>query len=167
MDQVAAGDTLAEAAAISAKNWKTHYTQTIKLNAGDIELEEATRFWAETKAEGPADMERFAGAKESYDGSLGGCDGVTADDAGDAVDAGDLEDCVQRSEALATIAGRGEAVNSDWDAHLEQMKVKADTDPEEYYEWWLEVVEAAPKNMDPYEDAVEALGEAPACTISR
>lgn len=164
--QVAAGEKVAEAAAISADHWKTHYSQTIMINAGEIEPEDATEPWAETKAAGPDDQKRFTAAQESYADAEGGCDGVTAEDAGDAVDAGDVEDCVTRSEALATVAERGEKVNADWDAHLEQMAVKEDYPADEYYQWWLDVVEKAPDNMDPYEDAVAALEDAPACSLT-
>ena len=139
------------------------FGQQLLIDAGDITFQEAQEPWAETKAAGPADMERFTAAKDAYTDTEGSC----ADDAGDAVDADELQACIDRSEALASVATRGDQVNQDWNDHLEQMEAKADTPADAYYEWWIEVVEEAPEAMEPYDDAVDALEDSPSCTLSR
>lgn len=161
---VQAGESVASAAALSAEHWKIHYTAQLKLQRGDYTLERTTQDWADTKVLGPDDVARFDRAQQSWDKVVNAC--AHLDPAALAADQAEpAADCVERAEALAVVATRGAAVNADWADHIEQMKVKADTPADEYYAWWIDVVEAAPDAMDPYEDAVADLADAPKCTL--
>lgn len=164
-DEVAAGESLAEAAALSAEHWNIHTQAQVRWQDGEISLEEAREDWAATKALGPDDVERFAQESEAYDAVYGGCEELAAvsveADLQEQVDA-----CVARGEALNAVAAWGEAVNSDWSAHLDFMETRPGADEVEYVEDWEEQVGAAPENYEPYLDAVADLEDAPECPAS-
>ncbi|GAA5161797.1 hypothetical protein [Ornithinimicrobium tianjinense] len=162
---VGEGEQAAEAAALSAKHWKTHYVAQIKLESGEYTLEQTKKAWADTKVLGADDVKRFTDAKAAYDKVSGACSDLDPSALeGEYAEAGTA--CAERATVLADVVGTGKGVNDDWNAHLEQMKVKEQTPADEYYEWWIDVVEAAPKNMKPYEAAVKQLGSAPSCDVS-
>ena len=163
-ESVAAAQEVADAAALSAEHWKTHYTAQLKIDSGDYTFEEAGKDWGETKKLGPGDVKRFAAAEKAYSKVADACADLDVD-ALDEEYADQATSCVERASVLADVVKRGAAVNKDWDDHIEQMKVKADTPADEYYEWWIDVVKDAPKNMKPYDQAVKALKEAPACEV--
>ena len=162
---VGAGERAAEAAALSAKHWKIHYGAQIKLESGEYSLARTKKAWADTKVLGPDDVKRFTDAEAAYDKVSGACSDLDPT----TLEGGYAEDgtaCAERATVLADVVSTGKGVNADWDAHLEQMKVKEQTPADEYYEWWLDVVKAAPKNMKPYEAAAAELGSAPSCDVS-
>lgn len=163
-DSVAAAQGVADAAATSAEHWKTHYTAQLKIDSGEYTFERAGKDWAATKKLGPEDIKRFAAAQKAYDKVAGGCDDLDADTLeGEYADQATA--CIDRASALSNVVSTGAKVNKDWDDHIEQMKVKADTPADEYYTWWIQVVKDAPKGMKPYEQAVKTLGDAPACEV--
>lgn len=162
--EVDAGEDFASAAEKSAVNWIQHYDASVELNAGRMTLEEAQEEWAESKAEGPGDMERFDGAQAKYDEVFGSCAELADTDVSpEYADA--AQDCQERGEALALVAELSQPMNADWGAHLDFMETKEAADPVAYVADWRDDVADAPNNVDPCEDAVELLEEAPACSV--
>lgn len=162
-DAISAGEAAAEAAAVSAEHWKVHYQAQEKIDSGEYTFEEAGKDWANKKY-GPRDVKTFNTAKKAYDKVSGACADLDVDaldeDYADAATA-----CVDRSVLLADVVRTGAVVNQDWSDHVDQMAVKSETPPDEYYEWWIEEVEEAPKLMKPYDRAAKAFRDAPACEV--
>lgn len=163
-DSISTGETVAEAAAISAGHWKVHYQAQQKIDSGEYTFEQAGKDWANKKY-GPEDVKRFNTANKAYDKVSDACADLDVDalneEYADAATA-----CVDRSSLLADVVKTGAVVNQDWSDHVDQMAVKSETPPDEYYEWWVEEVEEAPKLMKPYDQAVKAFKDAPACDVS-
>lgn len=160
--EIAAGETLAEAAALSAEHWLIHTQAQVKFSTGEYTLEESQADWAATKALGPEDQERFSEAQQAYDGVHGGCDALAAAEAEPEFQS-QVDDCVARGEALNAVAAWGAAVNGDWAEHLEFMTTRPGADEVDYIHEWEGQVAAAPENHEPYLDAVADLEAAPAC----
>ncbi len=162
-DEVDAAQTVADAAAVSAEHWKVHYTAQLKIDSGEYTFEEAGKDWANKKY-GPEDVKRFNSAEKAYDKVAGACADLDVD-ALDQDYADAATDCVDRSALLADLVRTGAVVNQDWSDHVDQMAVKSETPVDEYYAWWIAEVKEAPKMMKPYEQAVKAFKDAPACEV--
>lgn len=162
--EVTAGDDFAAAAEQSAAHWIQHYDASVELNAGRMSLEQAQADWDETKAAGPEDMERYQGAQSAYDDVFGSCADL-ADVEVPADYTEQAQDCAARSDAVALVAQVSQPMNSDWRAHLDFMETKDEADPVQYVEDWREDVVAAPNNVEPYQEAVAQLDQAPACSL--
>lgn len=164
VSEVAAGDDLAKALHGSATHWQAHYGASEDLHKDKIDLDRAKEIWAESKAAGPGDMTATKKATTAYDKASGGCAALS-----DATVDADFEqaaaDCEQRSDAVAEVARTGAKMNDDWSAHLDMMAEKGEMDPDHYLDMWLEMVDNAPTDMRPYEQAVADLKSAPSCSM--
>ncbi|UJH71332.1 hypothetical protein [Ornithinimicrobium sp. INDO-MA30-4] len=164
VSEVDSGEDFASAAEKSAANWVKHYDASVELNAGRMTLEEAQEEWAESKREGPGDMERFDTAQAAYDEVFGSCAELADTDVSQDY-ADDAQNCQERGEALALVAELSQPLNADWGAHLDFMQTKEAADPVDYVADWRDDVADAPNNVDPYQGAVALLEEAPSCSI--
>jgi len=162
--RVAAGNEWAAVTAVSASNWKQHYTASVQYNAGEIILEQAEAEFAESKAQGDEDMDAVSAADAQYSDLEGACEDLSADDMPERWSQA-AQECLDRAASIEDVVATGSEVNDDWSHHLEMMRNKADTDPEVYTERWRAMVEAAPATMEPYEAAASDLKNAPACSV--
>lgn len=159
--EVKAGEEVAAAASVSAKNWKTHYMAQVNLENGTATREETLAAWDKSKANIDDDIATFNTAQKAYEKAGGGCSALAEADVPEDFSAV-AADCVKRAEALAAVAKTGDAVNTDWTQHRDMMGNKADIGAP-YHEMWLDMVEDAPANMKAYEKDAKALGQAPTC----
>ena len=162
--EVAAGEELASVASVGATNWKAHFTASVDYNAGKITLDEANDIFNTTKVNVADEVADYESARAAYDKASGGCAELGAADV-DADFSAAAADCTARASALSDLAATADKVNEDWASHGAMMASKADQDINDYMAEWHHDVAAAPENMDPYDDAVAALKDAPACTV--
>lgn len=163
VEEVRAGERLADAAAKSAKAWGAHAGAQIDLDAGKIDFAQAEVVWARTKAGSEQDVARFAAAKQAYTAAAGPCAGVVEATHGTPL-AEQATACADRAEALAGVAARGAEVDAQWAAHIAQMKTKATAAGPAYHARWMEFVSDSRPVLAHYETAAEALSKAPACS---
>ena len=162
--RVAAGNEWAAVTATSASHWKQHYMASVRYNDGEISLEQAEAEFAESKAQGPADMRALSEAESQYSRLRGACADLVVDDMPEGWSQ-EAQQCLDRAEAIDEVVATGTEVNDDWSHHLEMMRTKADTDPEVYQQRWRAMVQAAPETMGPYEAAASDLEDAPSCSV--
>lgn len=162
--RVAAGNAWAAATATSAAHWKQHYMASVRYNAGEISLQRAEAEFAESKAQGDADMEAVREAEAAYAEHEGACADLSVDDMPESW-AEEAQQCLARDEAIDDVVATGTEVNSDWSHHLQMMRTKDEADPEAYMKRWRAMVEDAPDAMEPYEEAASELEQAPACSV--
>lgn len=71
--EVSVGEEWAAATQASASHWKKHYSASVQYKAGEITLEQAEADFAESKAEGAADVEAVTAAAKNYEAVKGAC----------------------------------------------------------------------------------------------
>lgn len=162
--EVAAGEELAEVAKVGATNWKLHYTASVDYNAGRISLDKANEIFGETKVNVSEEVADYESARTAYEQASGACTELAeAPDDGEFAD--EAADCADRGQALNDLTTAADKVMGDWSKHGDMMASKAEQDINAYMAEWHHDVATAPENMKPYEEAVAALEEAPACTL--
>lgn len=162
--EVAVGEELAEVAKVGATNWKSHYTASVDYNAGRISLDEANEIFGETKVNVMEEVADYEQARAAYEEASGACTELAeAPDDGDFADK--AADCADRGAALNDLTTTADKVMGDWAEHGAMMASKAEQDINDYMAEWHHDVDTAPENMKPYEEAVAALAEAPACSL--
>lgn len=160
--EVSAGQEWAAATQDSAAHWKQHYSASVKYNAGEITLKEAEDQFAESKVFGGSDKKAVTSAAKEYTAARGACSDVNQKDM-PAEYADQAQACTARAATIDDVVATGTKVNNDWAAHVEMMKTKDEVDPDDYYERWQTMVEMAPDDMGPYDEAAARLDDAPQC----
>lgn len=160
---LAAGQRLANAAAASAKDWRTHAGAQWAYDANRISYAEAQARWAASKKNGEQDLAGFASAKTAYDKVAKGCGGTTGAASGSS-GASVSKACADRAGALAKLATAGTVVNNQWADHVALMKTSATAAGHEYHMKWMTQTEQAKKALRDYDSAVRALNAAPTCS---
>ncbi|MGC1206920.1 MAG: hypothetical protein WA880_03080 [Ornithinimicrobium sp.] len=160
--EVGAGQEWAAATEGSAAHWKRHYGASVKYNASEITLKQAKDEFAESKAFADSDIKAVSAAAEDYEAAQGACSEVDEADMPDEY-AEQAQACTARAAAIKDVVATGTEVNEDWATHVKMMKTKDEVDPDDYYERWQNMVETAPDNMGPYDDAADELDDAPTC----
>jgi hypothetical protein len=149
---VARGRDAVAAAQPSYSHWAGHVRAQIDYDNKVATLEQTRTRWAATKATADADIAQFRRAFDAYDAVRDGC----ADRPG-AVQPGDADPvmAVCRSDFAAVSAAvtAAKAVVDDWAAHVEMMKGKEHTDPQQYGQMWRDMVKAAPTDLGRFADA--------------
>lgn len=150
------------AASEGVSHWNTHVQARTDLIEGRISEERMRELWKRTRLAGPADQQRFQTALKQYDGTSQ-CSGLAADQLGKTA-----TDCVARSETAAHAVAAAQGAMGDWKAHLDNMAAFANREmtPDEAQHHWIEAWRKAPANISAYQDAREALGNAPPCASS-
>ena len=161
---LAAREQLAQAAAASARGWRTHTSAQLKLDAGEWTLAQAQAAWDASRARGTTDVQRFAAAARAVRTGSGStaCRSVAADTASTEL-AAEGRSCAARDEALAAVGSAGALVNSQWAAHLTMMADKPHADAASYHDRWVAMVAQAQGPLQRYAAAAAALLRAPAC----
>ena len=149
---VARGRDAVAAAQPSYSHWAGHVRAQIDYDNKVATLEQTRARWAATKATADADIAQFRRAFDAYDAVRDGC----ADRPG-AVQPGDADPvmAVCRSDyaAVSAAVAAAKAVVDDWAAHVEMMKGKEHTDPQQYGQTWRDMVKAAPTDLARFADA--------------
>lgn len=161
-NQIRAGNALADAAADSARDWSAHAGAQISLDAGKISYATAERIWKASKKPAAADLANFAAAKAAYSTVHNGCAPTEAATKGTSL-ASAAAACIARSKALDAVARSGNAVNTQWAAHVSQMKTKATAAGPLYHEKWMNYVAYSKPVLVTYHKDAAALKAAPAC----
>ena len=162
---VAQRERLAEAAAVTARDWKAHTDAQLQLERGTWSPAKAEAVWDKTKARGPQDTKRFlsAAAKVREGSSAADCGSVVADTASTPL-AEKGTRCAARVKALGVVASTGAVLNTQWAAHLEMMADQAHTNDAVYRDRWVTMVAQAQAPLKRYAKASETLSKAPACS---
>jgi hypothetical protein len=158
-------ERLAEAADVTARDWKAHTDAQLALEQGKWSPAKAEAVWAKTKAHGSEDTERFlaAAAKVREGSGAADCSSVVADTASTPL-AEKGTQCAARVKALDVVASTGAVLNTQWAAHVEMMANKAHTNSAAYHDRWVTMVAQAQAPLKRYAKASEALSKAPACS---
>jgi hypothetical protein len=164
-DSIAVRERLAQAAAASARDWRTHIEAQLKLDRGAWTIPQAKAAWAASKARGPADVRQFAAAAAAVrtSNSTRACRSVVADTASTGL-ASNGTRCAARDRALAAVSTTGEVVNAQWAAHLTMMADKPHTDSDAYHARWMTMVAESQAPLERYAAAAAALARAPTCS---
>lgn len=160
--EIAAGETLAKAAAASARDWGAHAGAQWDLDAGKITFAEAEIQWAKSKKPGPADVAAFKAADRAYAEVRDTCSAATDQTQGTAL-ADKGKACAERATALKDVAVAGRTVNDQWAGHIKQMAGKAHNAGPAYHAEWMERTSAAKGSIKAYDKAAAALKSAPKC----
>lgn len=163
-DHLTAGERLAKAAAVAARDWRTHTDGQLKLTRGEWTVTQAEEAWEETRARGADVVRSFTAAMDGVKESSGAaaCRALPTDTASTEL-AEKGKACASRDKALNAVASAGAVVNSQWAEHLEMMADQPHTDAASYRDRWLTMVEQAQAPLKRYEAAADALADAPAC----
>ena len=158
-------ERLAEAAAVTARDWKAHTDAQRQLERGTWSVAKAEAVWDKTKARGSQDTKRFlsAAAKVRENSSAADCGSVVADTASTSL-AEKGTRCAARVKALGVVASTGAVLNRQWAAHLEMMADKAHTNDAVYHDRWVTMVAQAQAPLQRYAKASETLSKAPTCS---
>ena len=158
-------ERLAEAAAVTARDWKAHTDAQRQLVRGTWSVAQAEAVWGKTKARGSQDTEQFlsAAAKVREGSGAADCGSVVADTASTPL-AEKGTRCAARVKALGDVASTGAVLNAQWAAHVEMMANKAHTDHAAYHDRWVRMVAQAQVPLQRYAKASETLSKAPACS---
>jgi hypothetical protein len=158
-------ERLAEAAAVTARDWKAHTDAQRQLDRGTWSFANAEAVWAKTKVRGSQDTKRFlsTAAKVREESSAADCGSVVADTASTPL-AEQGTRCAARVKALGDVASTGAVLNTQWAAHVQMMADKAHTDHAAYHDRWVTMVAQAQAPLKRYAKASETLSKAPACS---
>ncbi|SDO60288.1 hypothetical protein SAMN04489867_0128 [Pedococcus dokdonensis] len=159
---VRAQQSLATAAAASARDWRLHTDAQRKFDSGTFTVQQTKAQWAASKARGPADLAAWTRAVAAVDRVKGGCAGLATATAGSPAE-GAAKKCTARTAALSKVAAAGAVVHRQWAAHLTMMAHKEHTAEAAYLERWAAMVEDAGPALATYRGAAAALARAPAC----
>ncbi|MBK6873907.1 MAG: hypothetical protein IPK24_00410 [Kineosporiaceae bacterium] len=150
-----------DAGRAAALHWGRHVGAQQGFDRGTVTSAQAKAIWKETKAEGPQDLVRWAGAKTRYDQDEGACASARSrTSSGGSAGQGDA--CVAAAQIVDRAVGAAAAVVADWSAHLDMMA--HDEHNEAYLERWAGMVAAAPKHLDAFDAALVEVDHAPTCT---
>jgi hypothetical protein len=139
-----------KAATPAYSHWANHVRAQLDLDAGAATLEQTRARWAATKATADADIADFRTALTAFQAARGGCaeaTGVPADQADV------LTSCRSELGAASSAVTAATAVVDDWSAHVEMMKGKEHTDPQQYGRMWRDMVNAAPDDLGRFASA--------------
>jgi hypothetical protein len=138
-------------------HWAGHVRAQLDLDAGTATLEQVRARWAATKATGDADVADFAAAYSAYEAVRDGCAAPAVDAASATPPDPVLTTCRTELTAASDAVDAAKAVVDDWAAHVEMMKGKEHTDPQQYGKRWRDMVTAAPRNLGRFAQASLAL----------
>jgi hypothetical protein len=158
-------ERLAEAADVTARDWKAHTDAQRELERGTWSVARAEAVWAKTKARGSQDTKQFlsAAAKVREGSSAADCGSIVADTASTPL-AEKGTRCAARVKALGVVASTGAVLNTQWAAHVKMMANKAHTNDAAYHDRWVTMVAQAQAPLKRYAKASETLSKAPACS---
>jgi hypothetical protein len=147
---VARGRDAVAAAQPSYSHWSGHVRAQIDYDNKVATLEQTRARWAATKATADADIAEFRSSLDAYEAVRDGCaDRTGATQPGDPV----MTECRSELAAVSAAVTAAKAVVDDWAAHVEMMKGKEHTDPQQYGQMWRDMVKAAPTNLARFADA--------------
>jgi hypothetical protein len=156
------GDTVADAADASHRDWGSHVQAQLQLDRGKITLAQTLALWASSKKPGPSDVRAFTTARAAWAKASGACQ-TLATKATTTADRADAAACMARRAAVQAVVATGADVNAEWADHLQMMANKAHTDPAAYSERWRQMVRQAPATLKAYAQARSRLAAAPRC----
>src|SRR5215207_9184840 len=157
--EIAAGEALVEAARTAAGHWREHVEARTNLLSGKNSLATTRAIWKRTRLAGPTDLASLASAATAQAKARGGCSTISGTAA---------EPCRQRLAALDVAASAGRATARDWANHLSMMAAHAAGafGAEHAQHEWVAAWRGAPKNLNAFKRADEALATAPGCRPS-
>jgi hypothetical protein len=157
--EIAAGEALVKAARTAAGHWREHVEARTNLLSGKNSLATTSAIWKRTRLAGPTDLATLASAETAQAQARGGCSAISGAAA---------EPCRQRLAALDAAASAGRAASRDWANHLSMMAAyAADAFSAEHAQHqWVAAWKGAPKNLNAFKRADEALARAPGCQPS-
>lgn len=154
--EVDAAETVVQAAEVAAGHWEEHVQARTDLLAGKNTEAETRAIWKRTRLAGPDDFKRLSEAVTAHAPTRGSCAKLTGSVAAN---------CKQRIAALDEAMRTGRGASGDWNAHLDAMAAHAagDFGAEHAQDLWVQAWQAAPKNLNAFAKARDALAKAPAC----
>ena len=161
---VASSALAVQAARASLANWETHYGAQIAFDRGEIDSQEATRRWAESKAPATENLAAYEDAKAAFT-SDDGCTqldtaALTADERAEA------DACRAQMEQATTTLNAAERSTQGWRDHLGMMRRRDEFPVEKYLQIWYDTVAAAPGPMQAFKDAANTFARADDCDTS-
>jgi hypothetical protein len=160
-DRVNAADDVLDEARTGVGHWEAHVDAERRAEAGTISIAERQKIFKATREKGPGDQKRYAEALRAYDDVKKASCGKT--DGADAKTAATMAKCRQRADAQAPVLKTAAAAMGDWKQHLADMqrsRVQHNSDAQQV---WINAYKAAPRNIDPYEKALQKFDKAPEC----
>lgn len=162
--RAAAADAVVAEAAIGVGHWDEHVQARTDLLAGRNTEADTKAIWKRTRLAGPGDLERFNAAVTAYNAAppCAGADPRTAPADLRAI----LDACTTRTAQGEAATAAAAAAIGDWQSHLNAMAAHAhgDMTAAQAQDQWVEAWEQAPTNIEAFNDARNALQQAPACT---
>lgn len=152
-------EAVLDATSRSARSWKLHVEAQTRRDSGELTQAESKKQWADSKARGPGDIERYDSAVRSAKATSGDCSGTE-----DAGEGGELGGCTERLAAVEDAVAKGTVVHKQWVAHQKMMAEDQGTmDTEDYLHKWHEMVEDAEEPLEEFASAKKKVEDAPAC----
>jgi hypothetical protein len=160
-DRVQAADQVLEQARTGARHWEAHVDAERRAEAHSISIAERQAIFKATRLKGPSDQNRYADAQRTYHKvKNASCSKVSGADA--KVTAA-LARCHERATAQSQVMKTAAAVMGDWKQHLADMQRSRMLHNSDAQQVWLNAYKAAPRNIKPYEKALQKFKDAPKC----
>jgi hypothetical protein len=160
-ERVQTADDVLKEARTGVRHWEAHVDAERRAEAGSISIADRQAIFKATRLKGPGDQNRYADALRAYDkvkdascGKTGGADAkVTAT----------LARCHERASAQSQVMKTAAAVMGDWKQHLADMQRSRVQHNRDAQQVWINAYKAAPRNIKPYEKALQKFKDAPKC----
>jgi hypothetical protein len=162
---IESGTAVVERAVPAHDHWAGHVQAQLDYDSKKISRQQMLDTFAATKVFGAADLADFDAARTAFQPVAAACDGLDTT-AMPPRWAQVAVQCGQRAGELAKAVQAGDAVVADWRAHVAMMQNKPHTDPNVYGTMWRSMVDAAPKNLNGFTAARDALNQQPPCSVS-
>ena len=161
--EIADVEVAVDAARRGIDHWSAHVQARTDMLAGRISEKKMEAIYDRTRAQGPADHQRFSAAVshvrsqipcQDAKGLLDGSTGAPG------------RDCLVRSQKAEAALGAAQSTMDEWLTHLHHMEKHADGGMRtgKALRLWIQAWRKAPEGISAHEQAAADLAVAPACT---